>query len=227
MSDLRIRARGVGETRYFTAGATSYDSVADQAAVQAIQPQDRFDGKIIAVTSESDLFIFLASSTAAAGVSVFVPNDITPPAAGRWHREIEKALPLGVGTLDANGYLVQPSTSIRTTGPSAVTAPVGVVPDGNVLKRSGTSIVGVDPAAGGVITPRNQSFSGNGVLTAFTLAVAVPAGLVNAAKCYRNGLRIVPVDPPTSIDEYKVSGTTLTIGAAPANGELILIDYWT
>jgi hypothetical protein len=76
------------------------------------------------------------------------------------------------------------------------------------------------------ITYDQQVFSGNSASTTFNLSNAVPAGFEKAPSVYRNGVRLKYVGSPTVVDEYAISGTTVTFGAAPATGDDLYVDYW-
>lgn len=226
--DLRLRPRGLGETGSggFTPGVKALQAVDDLAALTALLANERDKGSGVVVISAEDTFFFYPLSTATVdGVQVLAPDDITPPTAGRWLREIEKAVGSGVATLDANSAVVQPIVKVKESG--ATVLPVGAIGDGQILKRVGTDIVGV-AASSGLNTPRIHDFNGNGVLVTFTLPVSIPAGLLDACHVFRNGMRLKKVAAaPADLDEYTISGDTLTFGGAPAVTDDLHVDYWT
>lgn len=68
-----------------------------------------------------------------------------------------------------------------------------------------------------------SEFAGDGVTLAFTLADAVPAGREKGTTVAVDGLVRVYRAVPATSSEFKVSGVTLTFGAAPPDGSFIYV----
>ena len=85
------------------------------------------------------------------------------------------------------------------------------------------------------ILPATDLFSPNGSTATFTLAnrisVAQLPDFESCVRVYRNGQRLKPVaSSPADASEYSIadtgSATQITLGANPASGELLIVDYW-
>lgn len=85
------------------------------------------------------------------------------------------------------------------------------------------------------ILPATDLFSPNGSTASFTLAnriaVAQLSAFESCVRVYRNGQRLKPVaSSPADASEYSIadtgSATQITLGANPASGELLIVDYW-
>ena len=66
------------------------------------------------------------------------------------------------------------------------------------------------------ISAEDQSFTGNGVATTFTLAKSYGTGMQDRLAVSVGGVRL-------STEDYSLSGTTLTIPIAPLNGVTVLV----
>lgn len=75
--------------------------------------------------------------------------------------------------------------------------------------------------------PAYQEFTGNGSTAVYTLTDGVYAGWELQTQVYQNGQLLSQVTSGTPAnDEYKVSGTTLTLGANLANGSTLMVRYF-
>ena len=98
------------------------------------------------VLGQEDYYIWIATSTHTPdGASVILPASYNPttPSMGRWVREIEKALPDGVATLDSDGVLEQAAKKVYA---QSETLTWDALADGMPVVRSGPTI------ASGVLT---------------------------------------------------------------------------
>lgn len=200
--------------------------VADLAELAAVLPQDRGEGFQIWVVSLADFFVYRATSTTAPGSNVVRPNDIAGGNPGRWEREIEKASPGGVATLDGNGALVQPAVKAKVEGGTVLD--FGPVADGQSLKRVGGQLVGYSPVTSEALVPGEPvtwEVDEEGVV-ALELPEAVPPELVYAVRLYRNGLRMTYRAEPATRDHYRIDGSTITLGAASKAGTEYQADVW-
>jgi hypothetical protein len=66
------------------------------------------------------------------------------------------------------------------------------------------------------ISAEDQSFTGNGATTTFTLARSYDTGMQDRLAVFVGGIRL-------STTDYSLSGTTLTIPIAPLNGATVLV----
>tara|TARA_R100000655_G_scaffold107370_1_gene157747 strand:- start:775 stop:1662 length:888 start_codon:yes stop_codon:yes gene_type:complete len=83
--------------------------------------------------------------------------------------------------------------------------------------------------------PKTDDFSANGSTSTFTLSSRITASQLGdfamAVRVYRNGQRLKQVaSSPADSSQYTVtdsgSATVITLGANPANGETLIVDYW-
>ena len=83
--------------------------------------------------------------------------------------------------------------------------------------------------------PYMDDFAPNGSTATFTLTQRISAASLSdfaqGVRVYRNGQRLLQkASSPADASEYTVtdngSATIVTLGANPANGEIIIVDYW-
>lgn len=131
---------------------------------------------------------------------------------------------------------------------SAAVSDLTVALDGGSLHKSGDGLrisdlgVGEGEIANNAVTitkfgmrPKTDDFAPNGSTATFTLTTRIPAASLNdfknGVRVYRNGQRLLhKASSPADASEYTVtdsgSATVVTLGANPANGESIIVDYW-
>jgi hypothetical protein len=132
---------------------------------------------------------------------------------------------------------------------SAAVSDLTVALDGSTLSKSGSGVkvadlgIGEGQLAANAVTitkfgmrPYMDDFSPNGSTATFTLSQRIPAASLSdfaqGVKVFRNGQRLLQkASSPADSSEYTVtdngSATIVTLGANPANGEKIIVDYWT
>lgn len=131
---------------------------------------------------------------------------------------------------------------------SAAVSDLTVQLDGSTLAKSGSGVkvadlgIGEGQLAGNAVTitkfgmrPYTDDFAPNGSAATFTLSQRIPASSLSdfaqGVRVYRNGQRLLQkASSPADSSEYTVtdngSATVVTLGANPANGEIIIVDYW-
>ena len=131
---------------------------------------------------------------------------------------------------------------------SAAVSDLTVQLDGSTLAKSGSGVkvadlgIGEGQLAGNAVTitkfgmrPYTDDFAPNGSAATFTLSQRIPASSLSdfaqGVRVYRNGQRLLQkASSPADSSEYTVtdngSATVVTLGANPANGETIIVDYW-
>lgn len=154
-----------------------------------------------------------------------------------------KALGVNLDSLSAGAGL-----SMTSYNGSAAVSDLTVQLDGGSLAKGGSGLrvndlgVGEGELASNAVTitklgmrPKTDDFAPNGSTAAFTLTTRVPAASLNdfknAVRVYRNGQRLLQkASSPADASEYTVtdsgSATVVTLGANPANGEILIVDYW-
>ncbi|MGI9554842.1 MAG: hypothetical protein ACR2M6_02605 [Vampirovibrionia bacterium] len=135
----------------------------------------------------------------------------------------------GNGLADTSGVIaVQADGSTLTVGGSGVKVSDGGVDTVQMADDS------VTIAKLGIL-PSTDDFTANGATLAFTLTNRIAADQIanfkQMVRVFRNGQRLKPVaSSPADASEYTVtdsgSATVVTLGANPANGEVIIVDYW-
>jgi hypothetical protein len=153
------------------------------------------------------------------------------------------ALGSNLGSLSAGNGI-----SMTSYNGSSAVSDLTVALDGSTLSKSAS---GVKISDGGVdteqlandsvkfsklgILPDTEQFTGNGSLTSFNLTERIEVSQLNDFKAmvraFRNGQRMRQVaSDPADASEYTVtdsgSATVITMGGAPAAGEIVLVDYW-
>lgn len=92
------------------------------------------------------------------------------------------------------------------------------------MKRHGLQRAGVPSGEAASTDHTTVAYVAPGGSADFALPVPLAAGAADELIVWRNGLLVLPVDPPTTADEYKVvDGDTIRLGAAPAAGEIITV----
>ena len=131
---------------------------------------------------------------------------------------------------------------------SAAVSDLTVDLDGSTLSKSGSGVkvadlgVGAGQLASNAVTmakfamrPYTDDFAPNGSTATFTLTQRISAASLSdfaqGVRVYRNGQRLLQkASSPADAFEYTVtdngSATIVTLGANPANGESIIVDYW-
>lgn len=131
---------------------------------------------------------------------------------------------------------------------SAAVSDLTVALDGSTLSKSGSGVkvadlgVGEAQLAANAVTitkfgmrPYTDDYSPNGSTATFTLSQRIAAASLSnfaqGVRVYRNGQRLLQkASSPADSSEYTVtdngSATIVTLGANPANGEKIIVDYW-
>ncbi len=131
---------------------------------------------------------------------------------------------------------------------SAAVSDLTVALDGSTLSKSGSGVkvadlgVGEAQLAANAVTitkfgmrPYTDDFAPNGSTAAFTLSQRIAAASLSnfaqGVRVYRNGQRLLQkASSPADSSEYTVtdngSATIVTLGANPASGEKIIVDYW-
>ena len=131
---------------------------------------------------------------------------------------------------------------------SAAVSDLTVDLDGSTLSKSGSGVkvadlgVGAGQLSANAVTmaklamrPYMDDFAPNGSTATFTLTQRISAASLSdfaqGVRVYRNGQRLLQkASSPADASEYTVtdngSATIVTLGANPANGEIIIVDYW-
>lgn len=126
-----------------------------------------------------------------------------------------------VSVVTANGF--GGSVANASTTP-AITITTGVT---GIMKGNGTAaaaaVAGTDyMAPANWVANETPSGTVNGANTSFTLANTPNTNVTNPLMVYLNG----ELQEPGAGNDYTVSGTTLTMLAAPATGDKLRVYYW-
>lgn len=200
--------------------------VASRAELATILPNDRGEGFQVWVEDEEDFFVYRAESLATPGSNITRPDDLDQNEAGRWEREIEKGAPDGVATLDGDGNLAQPAKTVREEGGDALD--LGPIADGESVRREGDRLVGYSPVTSEQLIPGAPVFweIEEAGVTVLELLAAVPPELVYGVRLYRNGLRMQYRGTPAGLDQYRIEGSQIVLGAASRVGTEYQADFW-
>ena len=135
----------------------------------------------------------------------------------------------GNGLTDSNGVMaVQADGSTIGVSSSGIKVADGAI-DTTQMADDSVTIAKLG------ILPATDDYTANGSTAAFTLSNRIAADQIanfkQMVRVFRNGQRLKPVaSSPSDASEYTVtdsgSATVVTLGANPANGEVIIVDYW-